>query len=152
MDHAARSLAELGDSAAGRAPAPGKWSAKQALGHLVDSATINHQRFVRAAAGEGLVFETYDQDRFVELQGPDDIEWGELLDLWRLLNRHVARVMECVPEGLLERPHAVHNLHQVAFRVVPAGEPATLGYFMRDYVEHVLHHLRQIDPRLVQDA
>ena len=148
MEHAGRSLAGLDDCGAGRAPAPGKWSAKQVLGHLIDSATINHQRFVRAAAGEGLVFETYAQDRFVELQEPDGIEWDELLDLWRLLNRHIARVMERAPEELLERPHTLHNLHQVAFRLVPAGQPATLGYFMRDYVEHVLHHLGQIDPTL----
>jgi hypothetical protein len=29
-------------------PAPDKWSKKEILGHLIDSAANNHQRFIRA--------------------------------------------------------------------------------------------------------
>jgi hypothetical protein len=152
VEYAARALAALDDTAAGHAPAPGKWSPKQVVGHLIDSATINHQRFMQAAGGASLVFDTYDQDRFVELQEPADVPWGELLDLWRLLNLHIARVMEATPASLLTTPHELHNLHQIAFRRVPPGEAVTLEYLMLDYVEHLLHHLRQVDPALVPDG
>ena len=152
VEHAARALAALDDTAASRAPAAGKWSPKQVIGHLIDSATVNHQRFLQAAGGASLVFETYDQDRFVELQEPSGVPWVDLLDLWRLLNEHVARVMELTPEPVLTRLHVVHNLHQIAFRLVPAEEAATLDYLMGDYVEHLLHHLHQIDPALASDA
>jgi hypothetical protein len=52
--------------------------------------------------------------------------------------------MTAVPAEVRTRRHDRHNLHQVAFHPVPEREPATLDYFMRDYVEHLQHHLRQI--------
>jgi len=53
-------------------------------------------------------------------------------------------VSEATPREIRLRPRERHNLDQVAFRRLPAGEPATLEYFMRDYVEHLEHHLGQI--------
>ena len=64
--------------------------------------------------------------------------------LWREYNRHLARVMAAVPPEVRGREHRRHNLHEIAWQVVPAGEPATLDYFMADYVGHLRHHLRQI--------
>ena len=52
--------------------------------------------------------------------------------------------METLPEAARTRARRVHNLHQAAFRAVPESEPATLEYFMADYVDHLEHHLRQI--------
>jgi hypothetical protein len=52
--------------------------------------------------------------------------------------------MAATPSAVLTKPHRRHNLHEMAWRPVPASEPATLDYFMRDYVEHLKHHLRQI--------
>src|SRR3712207_7649391 len=55
-----------------------------------------------------------------------------------------ARVMAAVPDVVRAREHRRHNLDQIAWRVVPAGEPTTLEYLMQDYVDHLKHHLRQI--------
>jgi hypothetical protein len=52
--------------------------------------------------------------------------------------------MTAIPEEARTRARARHNLHEIAWREVPASEPATLDYFMNDYVDHLEHHLRQI--------
>lgn len=141
---AERLLSALPDSANSCRPAPGKWSPREIVGHLIDSASNNHQRFVRAAWQEDLVFAGYDQERWVELQGYQEADWGELIRLWAGLNRHLARVMSSVPASVRRREHRRHNLHQIAWQPVPATQPATLDYFMADYVGHLEHHLRQI--------
>lgn len=144
IDAALPRLEALGDEASARRPAPGKWSPREIVGHLIDSAANNHARFVRAQFEPGLVFPGYRQDAWVDVQHYRDEPWGELLVLWAAYNRHLARVIEHVPADVAERPHATHNLHEVAWTPVPAGQPATLAYFMADYVEHLRHHLRQI--------
>ena len=70
----------------------------------------------------------------------------DLVELWRTYNLHIARVMECAPEGERTRPRTQHTLDKTAWRKLPAGEPATLDYFMRDYVAHLAHHVAQILP------
>lgn len=57
--------------------------------------------------------------------------------------------MAAAPEQVRVMPRHRHNLHELAFVAVPADEPATLDDFMRDYVTHLRHHLRQIlGPRI----
>jgi hypothetical protein len=145
---AAASLRELSDERAARPPAPGKWSPKQVLGHLIDSASNNHQRFVRARFREDLRAEGYDQDAWVEAGGYQAAPWGELVDLWEAFNLQIARVVASTPEDALTRPRADHCLDRIAWETVPADEPVTLEYFVRDYAGHLAHHLRQIDPAL----
>jgi DinB superfamily len=137
-------LAAVDEAAAARRPGPGKWSAKEVLGHLVDSAANNHQRFVRAQFQDDLVFQGYDQERWVAVQRYQDAAWPSLIRLWREWNLHLAHVMAAMPDSVRLREHTHHNLHQLAWRPVPAGAPTTLDYFMRDYVGHLHHHLRQI--------
>lgn len=137
-------LRALNDAQTTRRPAPGKWSPRQILGHLIDSASNNHQRFVRAAWQDDLVFPGYEQDDWVELQDYQRAPWGELVSLWAAFNRHIARVMTAIPESARTRARARHNLDEIAWRAVPAAEPATLDYFMTDYVDHLEHHLSQI--------
>ena len=132
------------DERASRRPTPGTWSAKEILGHLIDSASNNHQRFVRARFQEDLVFEGYNQDGWVEAQGYAHAPWTDLIELWLAFNSHLARVMSETPREVLERPRVQHNLDQIAWRTVPADEPTTLRYFMEDYVGHLRHHLEQI--------
>ena len=128
---------------AARQPAPGKWSIKEIVGHLIDSACNNHQRFVRAQWTTDLVFPGYEQDLWVTSQRYVDAPWPELVVFWREYNLHLARVMAAIPAHDRERPRHPHNLDQIA-TPVPPDQPATLDYFMRDYVEHLKHHLRQI--------
>ena len=137
-------LRELDDSSTAIRSAPGKWSKKEILGHLADSAANNHRRFVLAQLQDDLVFPGYDQDRWVRAQRYDKMAWTDIVDLWRSFNLHVARVMESTPADLRVRPYTRHNFHEIGFRPVPADEPATLGWFMNDYLDHLKHHLRQI--------
>lgn len=122
----------------------GGWSRKEIIGHLIDSAAINHERFVRAQFTEDLICPTYDQDAWVRVQRYCDAPWSELVSLWTLYNLQLARVIGAIPKRLRTMPRSQHNLDQAAFRPVPASEPATLEYFMRDYVLHLGHHVAQI--------
>jgi hypothetical protein len=144
IDAAYPRLSAISDSDASTPPTPGKWSPKQVIGHLIDSASNNHQRFVRANFTDDLIFAGYDQEKWVALGNYADAPWSSLLSLWREFNLQIARVMDSTPASVRDMPRTRHNLHQVAWRAVPASEPATLGYFMSDYVDHLEHHLRQI--------
>jgi DinB superfamily len=137
-------LETFSDAEAAVPRAPGKWSRKEIIGHLVDSASNNHERFVRAQFTDDLVCPTYDQDAWVRVQRYQDAPWSELVSLWALFNLQLARVMDEIPARARTMARVNHNLHQVAFRAIPASEPATLEYFMHDYVVHLEHHLAQI--------
>ena len=139
-------LLALSDADAGRHPAPGKWSPKEVIGHLIDSASNNHQRFVRAGFTEDLVFPGYQQEKWVEAQRYASAPWAELVGLWNDFNLHLARVIEATPAPVRQKPRARHNLHELAWKAVPQDQPATLEYFMRDYVDHLRHHIAQILP------
>jgi hypothetical protein len=125
-------------------PGPGKWCPREVIGHLIDSASNNHQRFVRAQFQEDLIFSGYEQDAWVSLQRYRDAPWDELIALWCSFNLHIARVMEAVPKDERVRLRARHNLDELAWKPVPRDQPVTLDYFMSDYVAHLEHHLRQV--------
>jgi hypothetical protein len=144
LSGAAAELDRLPPSDACRRPAPGKWSASEIIGHLVDSATTNHRRFVVAQLQPDLVFSGYDQDAWVRVQAYVDEDWPALVQLWLALNRHLIHVVEVMPPEALTRPRAVHNLDEVAWQPVPRNEPTTLAYFVADYVAHLEHHLAQL--------
>jgi len=142
--NASASLARLSEEAAARRPAVGKWSPKEIIGHLIDSAANNHQRFVRAQFQDDLVFPGYAQDAWVAAQRYQHAPWQDLLTLWRAYNLHIAHLIEAMPDEVRLRDRPRHNLHELAWQAVPADTPTTLDYFMRDYVLHLHHHLRQI--------
>jgi hypothetical protein len=137
-------LLAVSEGDATKPPAPGKWSPKEIVGHLIDSASNNHQRFVRAQFVDDLVFPGYEQEAWVAAQRYQAAAWSDLVGLWRLFNLHLARVIEAVPAPARQRPRARHNLHEIAWQTVPRDQPATLEYFMRDYVGHLKHHIAQI--------
>jgi hypothetical protein len=122
----------------------GKWSRAEIIGHLIDSASNNHQRFVRAAHQNHLVFPGYEQDTWVALQNYRASPWGELLTFFQLYNQHIARVMSSIPRDIRTRLTIRHNLDQITFNHLPDDEPATLEYLMNDYVDHLEHHLAQV--------
>jgi hypothetical protein len=137
-------LEEIGDEESRRPLSPGKWSAKEVIGHLIDSASNNHQRFVRALFHDDLVFPGYDQDAWVAAQSYRDAPWPGLVALWREFNLHIARLMETVPADQRTKLRARHNLDALAWKPISRDTPATLDYFMEDYVGHLKHHLNQI--------
>ena len=143
VEEAAPRLRTLGDASAAK-PARGGWSPREIIGHLVDSASNNHQRFVRARVQDDLVFPGYKQDLWVQAGAYQDAPWNDLVELWRTFNLQIARVMAATPDELRLRERLEHNLDRIGFEPVPQGQPATLDHLMRDYVAHLEHHLRQI--------
>jgi len=109
------------------------WSIKEILGHLVDSASNNHQRFVRAQCEEEYSGPEYEQDQWVSAQAYNESPWRELIDLWRLYNRHLAQVIRRIPEEKFD----------MICRIGPY-EPVTFAFLVEDYVAHIRHHLEQI--------
>ena len=133
LDDAVVQLSKITDSDSQRAVSPEKWSRKQVLGHLIDSAANNHQRFVRAQLTQELVLPGYEQERWVAVQHYQDEPWDALIALWHQYNRHLLHVMALVPGDHLGR------------RCIIGGKEAvTLEFLMKDYVVHLKHHLQQI--------
>jgi DinB family protein len=114
-------------------PAPDKWSKKEILGHLIDSAANNHQRFVRAAAQGSLDFPGYDQEKMVAMQSPNVASWELLVELWSAYNRYLAYIVGQLPASC-----------EQAQCVIAGRPPVTLLWMANDYVEHMKHHLNQI--------
>ena len=144
VEEAATILHRMSDEDSRRSPKPGKWCPREIIGHLIDSASNNHQRFVRAQLKDDLLFDGYEQDAWVSLQHYRDAPWNELIDLWRNFNLHIVRIMQLAPYDERVRKRARHNLDEIAWQPVPGDEPATLDYFMSDYVGHLKHHLAQL--------
>jgi hypothetical protein len=122
----------IAEDDAGRSAGPEKWSRKQVLGHLIDSAANNHQRFIRMQLGAELQFPGYEQNAWVKLNHYDVRPWRELVILWAAYNRHLADVMERIaPETLghiWDKGDARYDLEFVA----------------TDYLVHLRHHVEQI--------
>lgn len=126
-------LLKLNNADTTKRPNSDKWSKKEILGHLMDSATNNHQRFVRAAIQGSLTFPGYEQAKLVELQRFSEMDWGFLVDLWASYNRFIAHVLTCLPASAEKINCTIAN-----------NKPATLGWIAEDYVAHLKHHLNQI--------
>jgi hypothetical protein len=131
VETVSESLRGFDDSEASLRNDPGNWSKKEILGHLLDSAVNNHHRFVRAQQVKQLTFPAYEQEHWVNSQGYVERPWPELIELWRLYNRHLAHVISLIPEEQL-----------TVICVIGAGEPVTLGYLVEDYLVHLKHHLQ----------
>ena len=128
-------LLDITEDDSARRPAPNKWSKKEIIGHLIDSAANNHQRFVRVQFADQLPMPGYEQERWVSAQQYQNESWTELVQLWRSYNTHLLHVMAHVPEEAQQRTLTIGG-----------GEPVTLRYVMEDYVRHLKHHLRQVLP------
>ena len=122
----------------------GEWSPKQILGHLIDSAANNHQRFVRGQFTDHLEFPGYEQEQWVSAQKYNDEQWLAVIELWRAYNLHLLHVVSVIPHEVLTQQRDKHSLDQIAFNAVERSAPATLGYLIRDYLDHLKHHLDQI--------
>jgi len=133
IDAALPRLRGIDDSAASADRGAGKWVRKEILGHLIDSAANNQQRFVRAQSVDPFVWPGYEQNAWVSIHRYRGRPWIDLVDLWAALNRHLAYAIEAVPASALERRCRIGD-----------SEPVTLEWLMRDYLRHMRHHLTQI--------
>jgi hypothetical protein len=123
-------LRDLREPTVSGRPAPGKWCAKEILGHLVDSAANNHQRFVRATLEGELSFPGYAQDGWVSVQRWAEEDWDVVVALWCALNRHLAHVLAGLPVGARSAPCRIGDRPAV-----------TLAMLAEDYLRHLEHHL-----------
>jgi hypothetical protein len=139
VENTAAALLSITDAESAAPRAPGKWSRKEIVGHLIDSAANNQARFVRGQLQDDLTFAGYDQDAGVRVQRYGERSWTELVELWRSYNRQIAAIMRTASSAELSRPRERHNLDQIAFQTVPDGAAATLGFLMSDYVVHLKH-------------
>src|SRR5215470_1199091 len=90
-------LREVSGAESGKPVLPGGWSRKQLIGHLIDSASNNHQRFVRAALQSSLEFPGYDQEGNIKIQAVQEADWAILVSLWTAYNRYLAHVITHLP-------------------------------------------------------
>lgn len=133
VDAALPLLRALSEERAGASRGDGKWVRKEILGHLIDSAANNHQRFVRARFSDRFVWPGYDQNAWVDAHGYRNRPWTQLVDLWAGLNAHLATAIGSVPA------------ERLATECVIGDDPAaSLEWWMHDYVRHMRHHLAQI--------
>ena len=111
---------------------PDKWSKKEILGHLIDSATINHHRFVRGQF-EDVPFIQYDQIKWNKMNHYQEMNSQQLISFWKIYNQQIVELIKFIP---------IENLA----RKVKIGEnnSATIEFIFKDYVEHLEHHLKQI--------
>jgi len=144
IESAAPRLLQISEAQSEQPQTEEHWSAKQIIGHLIDSATNNHARFVLAQIKDDLVFPGYDQNSWVTIQHYQQASWSQLVDLWRAYNLHLLHIMAFTPADQLTKRCVQHSLQTIAFETVTESEPATLEYLMKDYVVHLKHHLSQI--------
>src|SRR5262245_42049952 len=97
IDQVPARLLAVGEEGSKLSPPGMKWCRKEVLGHLIDSAANNHHRFVRAQFQKEMTFPRYVQDEWIAAQGYRERPWSELVELWRLYNRHLIHVMRRVP-------------------------------------------------------
>jgi DinB family protein len=133
VDWAEAHFRNVSEEESGVPALPGGWSRKQVLGHLIDSASNNHQRFVRAALAGALDFPGYDQDGCVRVAAVQQIPWRTLVALWTSYNRYLAHVIAFLPEDKLD-----------ATCRIGTNDPVTLRFLAEDYLTHLVHHLSQI--------
>jgi DinB family protein len=144
IDSASARLMKIDEAQSERPRAEDHWSSKQIIGHLIDSAANNHARFVIGQLKDDLVFPGYDQNGWVRTNHYQQRAWSDLVQLWRSYNLHLHHLMTHADRAKLSTPCTLHTLQEIAFKTVPKAEPVTLEYLMKDYVDHMKHHLAQI--------
>ncbi len=111
---------------------PGKWSRKQIMGHLIDSASNNHQRFVRSQLRGEHADPGYDQEGCIRVADPNSLAWPLLLDLWTNYNLYLAHILARIPAEAA-------GIH---WRTGEKPE-VTLQFVAEDYLRHLKQHLVQ---------
>ncbi|MHB8763604.1 MAG: DinB family protein [Deferrisomatales bacterium] len=136
VDRNSGRLARLKPDEVSSKATPDDWCRKEILGHLIDSAANNHQRFVRACLAPSDDVIAYRQNDWVRIQGYDEADWGGLVELWSAYNRHLSHLVERIPEASAGAPCHIGLDH-----------PVSLEWVVKDYLRHLRHHLSDLLPR-----
>jgi hypothetical protein len=111
----------------------GGWTRKQIVGHLLDSAANNRQRFVRAAIDGHYSGPQYAQDAWVAAHGYATQTWATLLHWWQVEHEILAATVDSIPEDRLQ-----------AACMVGEDAPVSLRFLIEDYIRHQRWHLAQL--------
>ncbi|WP_396161979.1 DinB family protein [Flavobacterium sp.] len=112
-----------------------KWSKKEILGHLIDSAINNLQRFTEIQYAEK-PYKTrpYNQDALVKYNDYQNKNNQNLFDLWLHLNRHILEIIKNQTDKTLA--------YQL---ILPNSKLNNLQFLIEDYIEHLFYHVSQIN-------
>ena len=137
IDSFSRKLHDIPANDFSAKPLPHKWSKKEVLGHLIDSAQNNLRRFICGQYESQPPRIRYDQDFWVAANGYQQMSREDVIVLWEQLNRRIAAVLANMP---------VENFSKACDSGREAPELHTLKWLAEDYVKHLKHHLNQIVP------
>jgi len=126
-------LAEIPDADFSAKPQPHKWSKKEIVGHLIDSAQTNLRRFICAQYETIPSKIVYEQDFWVAANQYQNRPAESVIALWKLINTQIILVLASMPKDKYEAQSETNELH-------------TLAWLAEDYVRHMKHHLEQIVP------
>ena len=133
LDEVHRALLSVPESLADTPWRSGGWTRKQILGHLLDSAANNRQRFVRASTEGAYQGPKYAQDAWVSAHGYAEQPWLLLLSWWETEHEILMAIVDRIPEDKLGTQC-----------VVGEDAPVTLQFLIEDYVAHQKWHLKQL--------
>jgi len=111
---------------------PNKWSKQEILGHLIDSATNNHQRFVRSQF-EVIPLISYDQNGWNKHSYYNEFDKAQLIEFWEVYNCHILELIMKIPKESLTKKCNTGG-----------AENYTIEFLFNDYVDHMEYHLKQI--------
>ncbi len=111
-------------------PSPSKWSKKEILGHMIDSAQNNARRFIVSQYEDNPAI-SYQQDNWVAISGYQHYDLKDLVDLWYLLNKHVVVILKNLSPAMMQRSCRTEHVH-------------TVDWLAQDYLKHLRHHLHQV--------
>jgi hypothetical protein len=129
LDRVPPALRSISEEKASAGSGPDKWSAKQELGHLLDSAVVNHYRWVRVLSEDSPTLPGYDGPSWVNLHNYKDRGWSDLIDTWVRMNEHMLMLAEGISASGWQR------------LAIFDAKPATLEFMLNDYVHHAADHL-----------
>ena len=128
--HSIDSIEDFGDKSS-----EDKWSKKEILGHLIDSAIYNIQRFTEIHYSElPYIIKAYKQDQLVLLNDYQNKNNQDLYPLWLQLNKHVLHIVKTQTTETLD--------YQI---ILANGGLSNLRLLIEDYFDHLYHHLHQIN-------
>lgn len=129
LDRVPPALRSISEEKASAGSGPDKWTAKQELGHLLDSAVVNHYRWVRVLSEDSPTLPGYDGPSWVNLHNYKDRGWSDLIDTWVRMNEHMFMLAEGISASGWQR------------LAIFDAKPATLEFMLNDYVHHAADHL-----------
>lgn len=146
IERTASQLTGVSDAELSHKDRPDKWSKKEILGHLIDSAINNHRRFKQFLHQEHLVFDGYNQDNEVVMNDYQNRPLQEIIALWSGMNQQIIQILKAIPDERFTKRYTQHNYHRIGFKRVPETEASSIQYLIQDYLGHMEHHLAQMLP------